>query len=168
MAPRVAPEPYSPEAVERIWARTIVSESGCWEWQLATDAKGYGQIKLGRVQTGTRGTYRVHVAAYRALFGDVGEGLELDHLCRNRRCWRPDHLEPVPHKVNVLRGESPAARHAVKSHCPQGHPYDAANTYIIPSSGRRVCRICKRESNRERERLHPRRRRVKTGSDVWR
>lgn len=149
--PRVAPEPYSLRALERIQARSV-ERDGCWEWTGSVGSKGYGLIRLGRVQTGTRSTYRVHRVAYQILVTELPVGLELDHLCRNRRCWNPDHLDPVPHKENVLRGVSPSAFHAQATHCPRGHPYDEANTYIIPSSGGRACRICKREANRVAQR----------------
>lgn len=138
-------------ALERIQERSVESR-GCWEWRGSVGDKGYGLIRLGRVQTGTRSTYRVHRVAYQVMVAELPPELELDHLCRNLRCWNPEHLDPVPHKVNILRGESPSARHAKATHCPQGHPYSEENTYIIPGSGGRVCRTCKREGNRERER----------------
>jgi hypothetical protein len=138
-------------ALERIQGRSV-EVNGCWEWRGGVGDRGYGLIRLGRVQTGTRSTFRVHRVAYQVMVTELPQDLELDHLCRNHRCWNPEHLDPVPHRENVLRGESPSAYHAKATHCPQGHPYSEANTYLIPSSGARVCRTCKRESNRKRER----------------
>jgi hypothetical protein len=78
---------------------------------------------------------------YELLVGPVGADLTLDHLCRNRACVNPDHLEPVTIAVNVLRGESPPARNARKTHCPQGHEYTPDNTYYN-QKGWRACATC--------------------------
>lgn len=74
--------------------------------------------------------------------GPIPEGLVIDHLCRNRGCVNPDHLEAVTQRENILRGEGLAAANARKTHCPKGHPYSGENLYVVPSSGRRQCRIC--------------------------
>lgn len=76
--------------------------------------------------------------------------LELDHLCRNRRCCRPDHLEPVTHKENVLRGMAPSAINARKTHCKRGHEFTAENIYPSPDGVRR-CRECRRLRHAERK-----------------
>jgi hypothetical protein len=100
---------------------------------------GYGRISRG----GRRAAYiPVHRAAWELAGGTIPAGLEIDHLCRNRLCCNPAHLEPVIHRVNVLRGEGLAARNAVKTHCPRGHPYNETNTRY--SAGRRHCRTCAR------------------------
>lgn len=126
------------EPVERLMRHVSVSSDGCWLWTGALAGGGYGKgWSNGR-------TVLAHRWAYQLLVGAVPEGLELDHLCRVRRCVNPEHLEPVTASVNVLRSTGPAVagRHnAIKTHCPQGHPYDEANTYISPSGGR-SCRTC--------------------------
>ncbi len=76
-----------------------------------------------------------HRVVYKVLRGDVPKGLDLDHLCRNRRCVNPDHLEIVTHRENVLRGEGIAAKKARATECPNGHPY--------PPDSRR-CAICRK------------------------
>jgi hypothetical protein len=110
-------------------------ESGCWEWTGAITRLGYGNAYVGGR------TMLAHRAVYEALVGPVPNGLTLDHLCRNRGCVNPAHLEPVTHRENVLRGEGFAARHARKTHCPRGHPYDEKNTEWY--RGGRYCRACR-------------------------
>ena len=89
----------------------------------------------------------VHVWAYEAVKGEIPEGLQLDHLCRNRPCYNVHHLEAVTGKENVRRGTSPAvtrARMASVTHCPIGHPYSFENTYVNPKTNCRSCRECNR------------------------
>lgn len=118
----------------------IDAATGCHNWTAYIAHGGYGQIC-----TGGRGQKeRAHRVAYQLAKGPIPDGLVLDHLCRNRRCCNPDHLEAVTQQTNVLRGEGPAAIAASRTHCPQGHPYDDANSYI-PTSGFRHCRACMAE-----------------------
>lgn len=84
---------------ERLLAKTRVSSTGCWEWQASLNPKGYGNFRLDGQMT------VAHRAAYLLLVGPVPEGRELDHLCRNRACVNPAHLEAVSHLVNVRRGD---------------------------------------------------------------
>jgi len=116
---------------------------GCWLWTASKDRKGYGKFKMaGRVHRAHRVSYEMHV-------GPIPDGLELDHLCRNRMCVNPDHLEPVTTQENLLRGDTIAACNAAKTHCPQGHEYAGDNLYI-DKRGRRFCRTCARERDRKR------------------
>lgn len=131
----------------RLHSKFLLGGPGCWEWTAARTREGYGRFGLhGRRR-------QAHRVVYQWLVGPVPDGMVLDHLCRNRACVRPDHLEPVTDKVNVLRGEGPAPRNASKTHCLAGHPYDEENTYRRPD-GCRDCRACKRL--RERVRYHHR------------
>jgi len=122
----------------------------CWLWAKGIMGTGYGQLFV-------RGSkpykmVRAHIAVYEALVGPVPEGLELDHLCRVRRCVNPDHLEPVTHRENVLRGTAIAkavAHQRAKTHCPRGHPYNKENTYYRPGNGDRGCKICRRAAVRK-------------------
>ena len=121
-------------------------ENGCWPW-LAAKKWGYGCFALegGKVQV------RAHRYAYEVLVGPIPEGLTIDHLCRNRGCVNPSHMEPVTMGVNVLRGDGPSARNARVTHCPRGHPYDEENTYRR-SDGGRDCRTCLRARDMRRDR----------------
>ncbi|MFD9789638.1 HNH endonuclease signature motif containing protein [Streptomyces sp. NPDC059070] len=128
---------------DRFLAKIRDSEGGCWEWTGHIKPNGYGQVRVGDRK------HNVHRLAYEVLVGPIPPGLVIDHLCRNRRCLRPDHLEPVTQRTNVLRGEGPAARNARSTHCVQGHTFDAVNTYVRPN-GSRDCRSCNADRNRRR------------------
>lgn len=133
-------------AVMRIWAKVVQDGNGCWTFTGALSHAGYGQIGTGRRGEPARNRH-THRVMYEEVFGPVPDGLDLDHLCRNRACCNPWHLEPVSTRVNVLRGVGFAARHARQTHCVNGHPFDEANTYrfSIPEKGivsGRSCRRC--------------------------
>ncbi len=95
----------------RLFRRVERTDSGCWLWTGALNG-GYGRIhhSPGRV-------LYTHRAAYELLVGPVPEGMDLDHLCRNRACCNPDHLEPVTRRENLLRGDTLTAAHAADRPC---------------------------------------------------
>lgn len=133
--------------VERVLARCATTEPGsCWTWTGGT-TRGYGRIRIGA------GRFYVHRVAYEALVGPIPEGMQLDHLCRNRSCVNPEHLEPVTCRTNLMRGDTKAAHYAARAECPHGHAYDKANTYLRPGGGR-ACRACRREYERRRRAAH--------------
>jgi hypothetical protein len=133
----------------RFWAKVFVdTEAGCWLWTASTDSNGYGQFVTGSRTDGSRRQWRAYRFAYEAIVGQVRHGLQLDHVCRVRRCVNPAHLEAVTSRENTLRGESPAAANATKTHCPAGHPYVGDNLRIY--RGWRRCRACDRRENRSR------------------
>ena len=114
----------------------------CWEWTASKYPGGYGQFaKGGR-------NIPAHRFAYEHYCEAIPEGLCLDHLCRVRHCVNPMHLEPVTNRENCQRGEG-GQHEARKTRCPQGHPYDEANTYTDPN-GYRECRTCRRERQKRR------------------
>lgn len=132
-------------------AKTRLTAAGCWEWGGRRTSKGYGALKVERRET------RAHRLAFEMFVGPIPDGLEIDHLCRNRACVNPDHLEAVDHHTNLLRGDTLAHRHAIAVSCPFGHPYDEENTVIVrradPSRPvERRCRACKRRRDREQYR----------------
>ena len=111
--------------------------SGCWLWTGRLDPKGYGTVHVfGKSQ-------RAHRVVYELFVGPIPDGLELDHLCRVRHCVNPDHLEPVDHKTNVLRGDGWGAKNARKTHCVNGHEFTDENTRLR-IDGSRDCRACAR------------------------
>jgi hypothetical protein len=113
-------------------------------WQGCVHRSGYGQFKLHGRQLAA------HRMAYELRIGRIPEGLVIDHLCRVRHCVAPLHLEAVTNAENIRRGETglrSGAYMRAKTHCPRGHAYDAANTYIR-SDGSRICRTCKSRRSR--------------------
>lgn len=129
--------PRKPLAV-RFWAKVDRRDDDeCWEWTGSRVARGYGHFAVD-------GRYpHAHRVAYELVVGPIPEGMQLDHLCRNPACVNPAHLEPVSPRVNTLRGIGGAAERAARTHCPQGHAYDEANTKR-DAQNRRYCQACRR------------------------
>ena len=115
--------------------------SGCWIWLGQRDGR-YGRVRYS--QKYGRHRCHAHRVVYELLIGNIPTGKELDHRCRNRYCVNPQHLEPVFHYENIMRGESLQARNARKERCPRGHLYD-----ITVNKGLgRWCSCCRQEWNR--------------------
>ncbi len=113
----------------------------CWNWLAQISNKGYGQFKLTRSRT----SRPAHRWSYQYIVGPIPMGLILDHLCRNRCCVNPAHLEPVTNRENVLRGFSPLAQAARSPLCKYGHPFDkTVNRHGKRYNGKsyRRCSIC--------------------------
>jgi len=132
----------------RFWEHVGETDAnGCWPWMGARTGGGnggYGQI---RVPLGQDTVKWRRVPAHRFLFeiyyGPLPDGLELDHLCRNRRCVNPFHMEAVTGRVNILRGTAPSAINSRKTHCSKGHPLAGDNLKLERNKTGQVQRRCR-------------------------
>lgn len=123
--------------MESFWKNVQITES-CWVWIAHKDRDGYGIWNRPKKAPGSR---RAHRISYELEHGSVPPG-HLDHLCRNRACVRPSHLEPVTAKVNAERGMK-----AQQTRCRRGHEFNEENTYRKPN-GTRTCRACHNENEK--------------------
>jgi HNH endonuclease len=127
----------------------IEKTPSCWNWLGTIDRDGYGRFMAnGKLWT-------AHRFSFLAFRGKVDEGLTIDHLCRNRRCVNPGHLEPVSVRENTLR--SPIAITAVnfrKTHCIHGHELSGDNLYMCKEKDgkrdRRNCVKCRQAASHRR------------------
>ena len=137
----------------RFWSKVRVVESGCWEWQHSS-VSGYGQFR----PAGNGKLVLAHRWAYEKCIGPIPAGLELDHLCRNRSCVNPLHLEAVTRRTNLMRSPFTWPRiHADKAVCKRGHPLSGENLRLS-HLGHRICKACRkihrRKQKQKTERTH--------------
>lgn len=120
---------------------------GCWVWTGSTGPNGYGKLSRNRGWNGL-----AHRVAYSLVHGGIPEGLVIDHLCRNRACINPAHLEAVTFNENVRRG----ARNygGVRTRCKYGHDITVAENLITLSNGTHRCRLCKHLDDAHQRRNH--------------
>lgn len=146
----------SPAEVARFWAK--VDKDGptpaqrpdlgpCWVWTAFLRDGGYGGF-AAEAPNGRKTTATAHRYCYELLVGPIPDGLYLDHLCENRACVNPQHVEPVTNQVNLVRGRRVREARAA-THCPHGHEWTPENT--IWKGDARTCRACKNENHRKRK-----------------
>lgn len=127
---------------KRFWSRVAKTE-GCWLWKGAK-IWGYGVFAIWI--DGQTKNFRAHRVPYELANGRIPNGFEPDHLCRNRACVNPEHIEIVTHRENDIRGVGAPAMNTRKNYCPRGHPLVEGN--LVPSvlkKGHRACWTCRRE-----------------------
>ena len=128
-------------AFVRFWNHVLLQpESGCWLWIGTRTWNGYGRMSYRN-----RGFAAHRFVKIIQTGKPIPDNMEIDHLCRNRWCVNPEHLDIVTKRENMRR--SPlvlASLNEAKTHCPKGHPYSKTNTrWRMYKNGRqRVCRIC--------------------------
>ena len=133
------------EKLEDYIAARVDRGGDCHLWTGYVNDAGYGIVNCGDLYQA-----RAHRVVWEQERGPIPEGAQIDHLCRNRRCVRPDHLEPVTQQENIERGLVNRLRNGMDSKCVNGHEYTSENTYH-PPSGKPYYRQC-RECNRIRAR----------------
>lgn len=127
---------------ERAMEKVQITED-CWLWTGAVHARGYGNVYVSKGVTRS-----AHIVIYEHIVGPVPPWKELDHTCRVHLCVNPDHLEPVTHKVNTLRGMAPTILMHRLGICKRGH--SLANNPVKKSDGTIQCRVCKNAGARAR------------------
>lgn len=137
----------TPKDLQRFWSK-VIKTNNCWEWTSAKTHNGYGRFRLGDK------TILSHRFSYELFKEEIPSRLQIDHLCRNRKCVNPDHLEAVTIQENILRGLT-GEYNKTKTHCPQGHEYTPDNTYQYKNN--RFCRECNRVCCRNYQKNHDRR-----------
>ena len=120
----------------------VTNNIGCWEWSGYLDRDGYGRF----------GQKAAHRFAYLLTGNKLVDGMDIDHLCRNRKCVNPKHLEQVTRRENIRRGDT-GIHKRTKTVCIRGHAFDDENTYFYTTrigKTARQCRKCSSDANRRR------------------
>jgi hypothetical protein len=127
------------DLAERFHAGYAVTEAGCWQWKRSLNSRGYGLISERGV------VLLAHRVSYELQVGPIAEGLQVDHLCRNKACVNPAHLEPVTCAENASRRPD-----AYKTHCLRGHEMTPENTMVKARPNGRTIRNCRTCANDQR------------------
>lgn len=123
-------------------------ETKCWEWTGHKTKEGYGLFDRFDKHEEKWWAQSAHRFSYEIYRGDIPEGLQLDHLCKNTGCVNPSHLEPVTAYENTHRSDSLTAKYALRDRCKHGHVYEEGSHKVHPRFGR-VCLVCHRKRCRE-------------------
>lgn len=154
--------------IDRFWSK--VDRSGgvdaCWQWNGTNQAGGYGVFAI--VRPGNKSNYIAHRVSYFIAHGGIPDTLVIDHLCRNRRCVNPDHLDPCTIGENVMRGDGVNAIATRDNVCSRGHELTGYNVKTLRDKNgkeKRTCRTCFNEASmrsyyRHRDAINARRRKA--------
>jgi len=123
-------------AVNRIYDKLLKKKSGCWQYIGKLDKNGYGRVRDNYTRK------LIHRAMYEHLIGRIPDKMVIDHLCRNRGCVNPSHMEVVTQRENILRGYGVTARNSRKLNCKRGHGLNGENLYMT-TKGSRQCIKCR-------------------------
>lgn len=133
-------KPATIEAIEKFAKSFTIHSSGCWTWNNYISPAGYGYFHF------KSGQARAHRWFYQAFHNVTLAAKDTcDHLCNNRTCVNPKHIEIVDSRTNNNRSNSPSALNSRKTHCKNGHEFTKENTYIKPNKTERNCRTCAHE-----------------------
>lgn len=113
-------------------------KTGCWDWLGDMNQKGYGRLFYNGKK------HSAHRVSFEMFNGPISEDLEIDHVCENRKCVNPAHLQQITHRQNIRNGRLMKSRRIPKTHCPQGHPYQGDNV-LWTRGGYQYCRQCRRD-----------------------
>lgn len=130
--------------MQRFFSKIKFNEkTTCWDWMASTDKDGYGQFWLNKKY------HKAHRVSYELIKGVLTKGLTLDHLCKNKKCCNPEHLEQVSIQTNLKRAfHQISTINSKKTHCNNGHEFTPDNTYITPL-GKRQCNECQRQRKKK-------------------
>ena len=148
---------HDPLTVARFWSKVDILTGPipshaphlgrCWQWRAGRTKQQYGGFHPTK-----RAMVLAHRFAYEATVGKIPRGMVIDHLCRNRSCVNPEHMEAVTNMENLRRGKGYALQNGMRSKCRNGHEYTPENTYLDPTKGTVRCRECARIRDRSRNR----------------
>ena len=136
------PKKHKTTSENRFW-KYVEKTDSCWIWNgclSGGNTSVHPEAKYGVFGVNWKQVY-AHRFSYELHRGEIKEGMQIDHLCKNPRCVNPDHLEAVTSKENTLRSSARSAINAKKNHCIRGHSFTPENTYI-QDLGHRIKRAC--------------------------